>query len=210
LEHFSASSIRVHCDICHPVFRVLKINKPPDETVKLRRNPYFLGRGEGESMKKQEISKKNGLKSRLSLLLSHHPSEEIHRTIHPSLHGREIFLCARGVGRYVGLLSTILLSPFLTLSNQAYLLIFILFPLPSTLDWATQKFGLRESRNCIRVFTGFLVGVSQALLLTSLIAGLTPTSIYGLLILSVYFMIFCFSKKAGSMKEEVENERDRL
>ena len=147
-------------------------------------------------MENSAISNKHDLKSRLSLLLSHHSPDQLHRTIHISLCGRSVFLCARGVGRYSGLFSAVVASQFLTLPTQAYLLIFLFFPLPSTLDWATQKLGLRESRNTTRVFTGFLVGISQGFLLISLTRGLTLTSISGLVVLAIYFTAFCLVKKA--------------
>jgi uncharacterized membrane protein len=109
----------------------------------------------------------------LFLLLSHHPPERLHRTIRMPLRGRNIYLCARCTGQLSGILS-LLVAWFLGFEFPAwlYLSLVAILPLPSAVDWVTQSCKLRESRNTIRVATGFLLGVTKGLLLLMLIKGL--------------------------------------
>jgi len=92
------------------------------------------------------------------------------------------------------------MNGFLGIPLWLYPFGFVLFPLPSTIDWATQKIGLRESRNSIRVSTGFLLGVSQGLLIVSYLKGLAPITQFGVGVLVFYFLCFCFARywKRGS------------
>ena len=132
--------------------------------------------------------------SLLFLLLSHHRADELHRTIQVRIGQRDLYLCARGVGRYSGLIALFIMNSFLGVPLWLYPYGFVFFPLPSTIDWATQKIGLRESNNSTRVSTGFLLGVSQGLLILSFIKGLGQTSQFGVGILIFYFLCFCIAR----------------
>jgi len=138
--------------------------------------------------------------SLLFLLLSHHRADKLHRTIQVRLGKRNLYLCARGVGRYSGLIASFIMNGFLGIPLWLYPYGFVFLPLPSTIDWATQKIGLRESRNSIRVSTGFLLGVSQGLLLVSYLKGLRLITQFGVGVLIFYFLCFCIAKywKRGS------------
>jgi len=107
---------------------------------------------------------------------------------------RDLYLCARGLGRYSGLLAAFILNSFMPIPLWLYPISFVLFPLPSTIDWALQKVGWRESRNAVRVPTGFLLGVSQGLLIVSLLKGLTPIYTFGGTVLLAYFICFCIAR----------------
>ena len=133
----------------------------------------------------------------LFLLLSHHGSEKLHRTIHVRLWGKDLYFCARGVGRYSGLLSAVTASYLLTFPSWFYSLIFVFFPLPSIVDWITQKLGSRESRNWIRVTTGYLLGIAQGYLLISLVKGMTQLSVFGITVLVLYLFSVCFLVKGS-------------
>ena len=132
--------------------------------------------------------------SLLFLLLSHHRADKLHRTIQVRIGQRNLYLCARGVGRYSGLIAAFIVNGFLGIPLWLYPFGFVFFPLPSTIDWATQKIGLRESRNSIRVSTGFLLGVSQGLLIISYLKGLGPTTQFGVGVLIFYFLCFCIAR----------------
>ena len=132
--------------------------------------------------------------SLIFLLLAHHGHDQLERTIHLKLLNKDLFLCARGVGRYSGIISILVLTSFLQFPLWFYPLSFILFPLPSTIDWGLQKIGRRESRNSIRIITGFLVGNSQSLLIVSYLQGLTQIFNFGIIIMLLYFLAFCFAK----------------
>ena len=147
------------------------------------------------------VNKKGQKKeSLLFLLLSHHRVDTLHRTIQVRIGQRDLYLCARGVGRYSGLIVSFILNSFLSIPLWLYSFGFVFFPLPSTFDWATQKIGLRESRNSIRVSTGFLLGVSQGLLIVSYLKGLEPITQFGGGVLIFYFLCFCVARywKRGS------------
>lgn len=139
-------------------------------------------------------SVEKGKESLLFLLLAHHRADERHRTIRLQLGHRVLHLCARGMGRYSGLAAAFIMNFFLEIPVWLYPVSFVFFPLPSTIDWATQKTGLRESRNSIRVSTGLLLGVSQGLLIISFLKGLSPTTQFGVGVLMIYFLCFCIAR----------------
>lgn len=147
-----------------------------------------------KKLKSTNKSVENDKESLLFLLLAHHRADELHRTIRLQLGHRVIHLCARGTGRYSGLIVAFIMNFFLEIPIWLYPVSFVFFPLPSTIDWATQKTGLRESRNSIRVFTGLLLGVSQGLLIISLLKGLRPTTQFGVGVLMIYFICFCIAR----------------
>lgn len=141
-----------------------------------------------------ENTKGKKKESLLFLLLSHHRADKLHRTIQVRIGQHDLYLCARGVGRYSGLIISFILNIILSFPLWLYSFSFVFFPLPSTIDWATQKIGLRESGNSIRVSTGFLLGVSQGLLILSYMKGLRQTTVFGVTVLIIYFLCFCIAR----------------
>jgi len=135
--------------------------------------------------------------SLLFFLLSHHKPEKLHRTIHLSLRGRTVYLCARCTGIYTGILS-VLVAWFLgfNLSASLYLPLFSILPAPSIVDWITQSCKLRESRNTIRISTGFLLGISEGLFLLMLVKGMFYLFLHALAILGAYiFSVYVIAWK---------------
>jgi uncharacterized membrane protein len=125
----------------------------------------------------------------LFLLLSHHKTEKLHRTIHVGFRGRSIYLCARCTGTYSGILS-VFVAWFLGYGFPAwlYLPLFSVLPIPCIVDWFTQSCKLRESRNPIRVCTGYLLGISEGLLLLTLVNGMFYSLFIALAISGAYFL----------------------
>lgn len=80
--------------------------------------------------------------------------------------GRYFPVCARCTGIYAGFLIVYLLHYFIIL-NLDFQLLFLSFVLmlPTTIDGTTQLFKWRESRNWIRLVTGFPCGIGYGLLL---------------------------------------------
>ncbi|MHA1379637.1 MAG: DUF2085 domain-containing protein [Candidatus Helarchaeota archaeon] len=83
----------------------------------------------------------------------------------------EIRLCARCTGIYSGLLIGIIIPAIYGYSlfgksfNPFYsLLSAIILATPLLIDWGTQKIGLRESNNYLRVSTGFIFGIGFSLI----------------------------------------------
>ena len=109
----------------------------------------------------------------LFLLLSHHKPDKLHRTIHINIRGKTIYLCARCTGKYSALLS-VFIAWFLGYGFPAwaYFPLFTFLPLPSVVDWFTQSCKLRESKNTIRVCTGFLLGIAEGLVLLTIVKGM--------------------------------------
>ena len=77
--------------------------------------------------------------------------------------GRKLRLCARCSGYVLGfslpplILKGMNIQP--NLVGEEYLLICFLLAFPLIFDWVTQSFGLRNSNNAVRVFTGILLGI---------------------------------------------------
>jgi len=135
--------------------------------------------------------------SLLFFLLSHHKPEKLHRTIHINLRGRNVYLCARCTGIYTGILS-VLIAWFLgfNFSEWLYLPLYSILALPSIVDWLTQSCKLRESRNTIRISTGYILGISGGLFLLMLIKGMLYLFLLALAVLGGYiFSIYIVAWK---------------
>jgi len=128
----------------------------------------------------------------LFLLLSHHRPEKLNRTIHLPFRGRNIYLCARCTGEFSGIVS-LFIAWFLGFEFPAwlYLPLISLLPLPAAADWVTQSCKLRESRNTIRVFTGFLLGITKGLLLLVLVKGMFYMLLPAFAIVGAYVASIC-------------------
>ena len=69
---------------------------------------------------------------------------------------------------------------------EAYLPLISLLPLVAAIDWFTQSAKLRESKNWLRISSGFLLGSSEALFLLLVIDGFFLKSLIALGIASIY------------------------
>lgn len=128
----------------------------------------------------------------LFLLLSHHPPEKLNRAIRLPFRGKNIYLCARCTGQLSGILS-LLIAWFLGFEFPAwlYLPLIAILPLSGVIDWVTQSCKLRESRNTIRVSTGFLLGVTKGLYLLMLVKGWFYMLLLAFAIGGVYVLSIC-------------------
>ena len=125
----------------------------------------------------------------LFLLLSHHMPEKLHRTLHLKIRGKDIYLCARCTGDYSGTI-IILIAWLLGFEFPLWLFLPLIATLPISpvIDWVTQSCKLRESRNRIRVLTGFLLGISKGLILLLLIKGLFYMFLQALFVIAIYVL----------------------
>ena len=93
----------------------------------------------------------------------------------------EVHICARCLGTTVGyffsifILSNIDLHVFNLLPPHWQIILPFLLALPSGIDWLTQTWSLRMSKNSLRLSFGFLVGLGVALLSMSSFPRLTQT-----------------------------------
>jgi uncharacterized membrane protein len=81
-----------------------------------------------------------------------------------NFNGKQVKLCARCFGTVIGFLATLLplsLIEFKASLNLFYLCIAL--ATPSIIDWLTQSWKLRDSKNSLRLITGFTNGSSVAL-----------------------------------------------
>lgn len=126
------------------------------------------------------------------LLLSHHKPNKLNRTIHISLRGKDVYICARCTGIYAGIIA-IFVAYFLGFSLPLwwYLPLLCIFPTPCAVDWITQSCKLRESRNALRVCTGFLLGICWGLFFLLLVKGVFPLFLYAVAILGAYIFLIC-------------------
>lgn len=133
----------------------------------------------------------------LFLLLSHHRPEKLHRTIHVSFRGKKVYLCARCTGKYTGILS-VFVTWFLGFNFPIwlYLPLVSILPVPTIVDWVMQSCRLRESKNTIRICTGYLLGIGEALFFLMLIKGMFYLFLCALAIFGAYvFLIYVIAWK---------------
>lgn len=135
--------------------------------------------------------------SLMFFLLSHHSPKKLNRTIHIRIQGKDLYLCARCTGVGSGIIS-ILLAFFLGLSFPPwlYLLLLMVLPAPAMFDWVTQSCKVRESRNAIRIGTGFLLGIGWGLFFLLLARGMLHLFLFALVILVGYiFSVYLIARK---------------
>jgi uncharacterized membrane protein len=110
---------------------------------------------------------KEDLKKALLYILSHHTEEHLDRTISLKIFGREIRLCARCTGLTLGFVTGLVLLYFSVIPNLGEylsLILAIVLALPTMVDWWTQSVFGRESKNYIRLPTGYSMGFGITLL----------------------------------------------
>jgi len=112
----------------------------------------------GLTTKELEVTSWEMLKNMARLIVEHHPPWLRDRCLHIRVLGADIYPCARCTGTMLGLALTLLMAP-----RWGTPLIPWLLALPAFLDWGTQKLGLRESNNKLRLVTGFTLGAASAI-----------------------------------------------
>jgi len=141
--------------------------------------------------------------SLIFFLLSHHRPEKLHRTIHIRIRGKNLYLCARCTGIYLGAISIFLASLLgFDLPLWLYPLLLTVLPAPAMVDWITQSCKLRESRNIMRIGTGFLLGTGWGLFFLLLVRGMLYLFLVGLMILCAYILIiYVIALKTNFLKD---------
>lgn len=128
------------------------------------------------------------------LLLAHHPKQKLDHTIQLRLNKHSVYLCSRCTGMafgYAAIWGATLMG--LTLPLQLYLPLIALLPLVAVVDWFTQSAKRRQSKTWLRVGSGFLLGISEALGLLLLFTGfymefLIVVGVAALYALSIYIV----------------------
>jgi uncharacterized membrane protein len=142
----------------------------------------------------------------LFLIGSHHPPDRLHRTIRVSFKGKRVYLCSRCTGTGLGIIGVFVANTFGLSFPIVFYLPFISFlPLVAAVDWFTQSAKLRESNNWIRVSSGFLLGISEALFLLLIIKGFLFMFLVGLVIVFAYaFSIYLIAAKTKCLDSYIE------
>jgi uncharacterized membrane protein len=108
----------------------------------------------------------------LFLLVAHHPKEKLDHTIGVGFGNKKVHFCSRCTGLAFGMATIFATHLFgFGFSFSWYLPLIGLLPLAAIADWFTQSAGLRQSRTSLRVGSGFLLGISEALCVLLLFNG---------------------------------------
>jgi uncharacterized membrane protein len=108
----------------------------------------------------------------LFLLAAHHPKEKLDHTICLGLRNKKIYFCSRCTGAACGMAVAFGLAAFgWIFPSWLYLPFIALLPLTAVVDWFTQSAKKRKSNTSIRLTTGFLLGIGEALALELLVFG---------------------------------------
>jgi len=133
----------------------------------------------------------------LFLMMSHHPPEKIHRTIRIGFRKKYVNICSRCTGTSLGIITIFITNSFgIRFPIEFYLPLISILPLVAAIDWFTQSAKLRESKNWLRIGSGFLLGISEALFLLLIIGGFFWKVFVTLGIVSIYaFLIYLIAVK---------------
>jgi uncharacterized membrane protein len=98
------------------------------------------------------------------LLFAHHSPKKLDHTIRLSFRNKQLFICSRCTGIALGFVTVLFPAFFkVTIPLQFFIPLISILPLIAIIDWFTQSAKLRQSNTQIRVGSGFLLGVSEAL-----------------------------------------------
>jgi len=136
------------------------------------------------------------------LLLSHHTKEELHRTIHLKIRGKDLYICARCSGIAIGLTIYILFRQQAAEFMFNNPMLFLLLPAPAMVDWIMQTVGLHESNNLIRIVTGCLMGMCWAGMLNLFFKDWSNVIFWLTTLIYVTAFLIVLPKRFKKLKEE--------
>lgn len=145
------------------------------------------------------------------LLASHHPKEKLDHTIHIGFGRRNVYLCSRCTGIALGMIMVFGAS-ILSLRFPAALFLPLigLLPLPAVVDWFTQSARLRHSNTWVRVGSGFLLGISEALAIIFLMEGFFLNFLAAVGFASIYGLtVYTVASKTGCLQSYLD-EMNRI
>ena len=145
------------------------------------------------------------------LFLTHHPIYESDHTFHLKFGRTYFYFCSRCSGVLIGaitsaffieLIQKIFNIPF---NAELAVILCILLPIPSVIDWGSQSFGVRTSNTRLRLFTGFFLGMGL-----NLLAYTRRYYFFMVIIVGLYFflvvLLMYLGKRRSSKKNEEENK----
>lgn len=145
------------------------------------------------------------------LFLTHHPIYESDHTFHLKFGRTYFYFCSRCSGVLIGAITSaffieLILNIFnFTFNAELAVLLCIILPIPSVIDWGTQSFGFRTSNTRLRLFTGFFLGMGL-----NLLAYTQSYYFFMVIVVAFYFFLVAFlmylGKRRGSKENEEENK----
>jgi len=98
-------------------------------------------------------------------LLSHHLPKDYDRCLQINVNDRKVRICSRCLGWYISFfLFWVLLFLDLNFLLNYKMIILYFFPAPAMIDWSLHRFGFYSGNNLSRVSTGFLLGLTFAMM----------------------------------------------
>jgi uncharacterized membrane protein len=128
---------------------------------------------------------------RVLALIAHHEPDQFYKTIKFSIFNKNIRLCTRCTGIYLGIITTVL---YLLLSlTTPEILIFVIiftFPIPAMLDWGLDKYGVWKGNNATRFVSGFMLGICYIFLWMRFIRNPFDIAVWSVAIFYVIIVSF--------------------
>jgi uncharacterized membrane protein len=142
----------------------------------------------------------------LFLLASHHPEEKLDHTIRIGIRGKNLYLCSRCTGVVLGMAAIFGFNFFgYTFPAIFYLPLIGLLPLPAVVDWFTQSANLRQSNTLLRVGSGFLLGISEALGILLLFGGFLFSFLVAVGMAAIYVItVYLIALKTKCLQSYIE------
>jgi uncharacterized membrane protein len=141
------------------------------------------------------------------MVLSHHPPCQFDRTY--ILFKRRF--CIRCTGIAAGVLSSLVLFPFIPLPFLATLIPAFLLPLPAIFNFTLNELGKRKNTFFKRFLTGFLMGISIGISIEYLFSG---KFLYGMIIILwiviLEFIVALILHKANILAPFVKEYEDAV
>jgi len=95
-------------------------------------------------------------------VLSHHDQKDYHRCYCFNIGSNKIYLCARCLGIYIGIILGFIIYFLEFINEKFYLPFLIIAPLFTFIEWASVSFANYKSNNFLRTFLGIFLGVAYA------------------------------------------------
>ena len=136
---------------------------------------------------------------RVLALIAHHEPDQFYKTLKFSVFNKNIRLCTRCTGIYLGIITTILYLLF-SLTTPEILMsgIIYAFLIPAMFDWGLEKYGTYN--NATRFVSGFMLGICYVFLWTKFIKNPFDIEVWLTAIIYViiaYFVLRCSSRRAA-------------
>ncbi|MFW9800366.1 MAG: DUF2085 domain-containing protein [Candidatus Thorarchaeota archaeon] len=108
------------------------------------------------------------IRETLHMMISHHPPSMYGHCLRLSFRGRSIYFCGRCSGIYTGLglgIAFLFLTGFNREPTWFWFFVALAVGFSTVVDWISQRLTPRKTTNTIRAVSGFISGLSLAMIL---------------------------------------------